>query len=110
LFPDNPQGQGQGQGQGDDGDNDNNDNNDQAPQGGRQMKVPSSGSGFIIDAQGHILTNNHVVKDASDITVTLSDHRKFKAKVVGTDPSTDVAIIKIDGAGSLPSVPLGDSD
>jgi len=106
LFPDNPQGQGQGGG--DDGDNDNNDN-DQAPQG-RQMKVPSSGSGFIIDAQGHILTNNHVVKDASDITVTLSDHRKFKAKVVGTDPSTDVAVIQIHDGEDLPVVPLGDSD
>ena len=103
LFPDNPQGQGQGQG--DDGDND---NNDQAPQ--RQMKVPSSGSGFIIDPQGRILTNNHVVKDASDITVTLSDHRKFKAKVVGTDPSTDVAVIQIHDGEDLPVVPLGDSD
>src|SRR6058998_2733193 len=91
LFPETPQGP-RGQ---------------QQPQ---QMKVPSSGSGFIIDKEGHILTNNHVVRDASDITVTLSDHRKFKAKVVGSDPSTDVAIIKIDGAGSLPSVPLGDSD
>lgn len=91
LFPDNPQGQGQGQRQ-------------------QQMKIPSSGSGFIIDKDGRILTNNHVVRDASDITVTLSDHRKFKAKVVGSDPSTDVAIIMIEGAGSLPTVPLGDSD
>jgi serine protease Do len=103
LFPDNPQGQGQGQG--DDGDDN---NNNQAPQ--RQMKVPSSGSGFIIDPQGRILTNNHVVKDASDITVTLSDHRKFKAKVVGTDPSTDVAVIQIHDGEDLPVVPLGDSD
>ena len=103
LFPDNPQGQGQG----DDGD-DNDNNNNQAPQ--RQMKVPSSGSGFIIDPQGRILTNNHVVKDASDITVTLSDHRKFKAKVVGTDPSTDVAVIQIHDGEDLPVVPLGDSD
>ena len=104
LFPDNPQGQGQGQGD----DNDNDNDNDQTPQ--RQMKVPSSGSGFIIDAQGRILTNNHVVKDASDITVTLSDHRKFKAKVVGTDPSTDVAVIQIHDGEDLPVVPLGDSD
>jgi S1-C subfamily serine protease len=63
-----------------------------------------------MDRQGHILTNNHVVRDASDITVTLSDHRKFKAKVVGTDPSTDVAVIKIVADGDLPVVPLGDSD
>jgi serine protease Do len=89
LFPDQPQGQGE-----------------RHP----QVKIPSSGSGFIIDTGGHILTNNHVVRDASDITVTLNDHRKFKAKVVGSDPSTDVAIIQIEGAGSLPVVPLGDSD
>jgi serine protease Do len=77
----------------------------------RQMKIPSSGSGFIIDPRGDILTNNHVVRDASEITVTLNDKRKFKAKVVGTDPSTDVAVIKIDGNGhDLPYVPLGDSD
>ncbi|MGE5177030.1 MAG: Do family serine endopeptidase [Hyphomicrobiales bacterium] len=76
----------------------------------RNMRIPSSGSGFIIDKEGHILTNNHVVRDASDITVTLNDHRKFKAKVVGTDPATDVAVIKIDGAGDLPVVPLGNSD
>lgn len=99
LFPDQPQGPGQGQGQGQGQGNPH-----------QQMKVPSSGSGFIIDTTGHILTNNHVVRDASDITVTLSDHRKFKAKVVGTDPSTDVAIIQIEGAGPLPVVPLGDSD
>ncbi|HEX7078616.1 MAG TPA: Do family serine endopeptidase [Candidatus Eisenbacteria bacterium] len=76
----------------------------------RNMRIPSSGSGFIIDRDGHILTNNHVVRDASEITVTLNDHRKFRAKVVGTDPATDVAVIKIDGAGDLPVVPLGDSD
>jgi Do/DeqQ family serine protease len=91
LFPESPQQQG--------------------PQGQRRnMKIPSSGSGFIIDDSGHILTNNHVVRDASDITVTLNDHRKYKATVVGTDPSTDVAVIKINGSGNLPVVPLGDSD
>jgi serine protease Do len=91
LFPESPQG-------------------DQQPQEHRQMKVPSSGSGFIINKDGHILTNNHVVRDANDITVTLSDHRKFKAKVVGMDPSTDVAVIKISANSDLPVVPLGDSD
>src|SRR5262249_13390358 len=70
---------------------------------------PSSGSGFIIDTQGHVLTNNHVVRDADQITVTLNDKRQFKAKVVGTDPETDVAVVKID-AGDLPTLPLGDSD
>ncbi len=70
---------------------------------------PSSGSGFIIDKDGLILTNNHVVRDANDITVTLNDNRQFKAKVVGADPETDVAVIKID-ADDLPVLPLGDSD
>lgn len=80
----------------------------QHPRG--EMRIPSSGSGFIIDRQGRVLTNNHVVRDASDITVILSDKRKFKAKVVGTDPSTDVAVIQIQGGGDLPVLPLGDSD
>jgi serine protease Do len=71
--------------------------------------VPSSGSGFIIDPEGHILTNNHVVSNASEITVTLNDRRTFKAKVVGTDPESDVAVIKIDG-DKLPYLELGDSD
>jgi serine protease Do len=70
---------------------------------------PSSGSGFIIDPKGYVLTNNHVVRDASDITVTLEDKRTFKAKIVGTDAETDVAVIKIEG-DHLPAVPLGDSD
>ena len=96
LFPDQPQGQGQGQGQ---------------PKTPRtQQRVPSSGSGFIIEKDGRILTNNHVIRDASDITVILNDKRKFKARVVGADPSTDVAVIKIDSDGNLPVVPLGDSD
>jgi Do/DeqQ family serine protease len=80
---------------------------DDAPR--RPSYRPSSGSGFIIDSEGHILTNNHVVRDADQITVTLNDKRQFKAKVVGTDPETDVAVIKIDGE-RLPTVPLGDSD
>jgi Do/DeqQ family serine protease len=79
-------------------------------EGGRQPRtLPSSGSGFIIDREGRILTNNHVVRDANDITVTLNDKRTFKAKVVGADPETDVAVIKIEGE-DLPFLPLGDSD
>src|SRR5215831_6875786 len=79
-------------------------------EGQRQPRtLPSSGSGFIIDKEGRILTNNHVVRDASDITVTLNDKREYKAKVVGTDPETDVAVIKIEG-DNLPTLPLGDSD
>ena len=80
---------------------------------GDQMRhpqnVPSSGSGFLIDPSGHILTNNHVVSNASDITVTLNDKRTFKAKVVGTDPESDVAVIQIE-ADNLPYLRLGDSD
>ena len=75
----------------------------------RQQRVPSSGSGFIIDEQGRILTNNHVVRDAESIKVTLNDGRTFKATTVGTDPATDVAVIKIEGS-KLPVLPLGDSD
>ena len=74
------------------------------------MTIPASGSGFLIDREGHVLTNNHVVRDASEITVTLSDKRTFKAKVVGQDPATDVAVIQIKADGDLPSLPLGDSD
>ena len=80
---------------------------DNAPR--RQQRVPSSGSGFIVDTEGHVLTNNHVVSNADDITVTLNDKRSFKATVVGTDPETDVAVIKIEG-DHLPTLPLGDSD
>jgi serine protease Do len=67
----------------------------------------SSGSGFIVSPDGYILTNNHVVADADVVNVTMLDKRVFKAKVVGRDPSTDVAVIKIDGK-NLPTVPLGD--
>lgn len=66
-----------------------------------------SGSGFIVSSDGYILTNNHVVADADKLTVTLLDKRVFKARVVGRDPSTDVAVIKIDGA-NFPVLQLGD--
>jgi serine protease Do len=75
----------------------------------RQQRVPSSGSGFIIDKSGRIMTNNHVVRDAESIKVTLNDGRIFKATTVGTDPATDVAVIKIDGP-NLPVLPIGDSE
>ncbi|MEO5987719.1 MAG: Do family serine endopeptidase [Candidatus Eisenbacteria bacterium] len=75
----------------------------------RQQSVPSSGSGFIVDKEGRIITNNHVVANSSDINVTLNDGRRFKATLVGADPATDVAVIKIVGS-NLPVLPLGDSD
>ena len=70
---------------------------------------PVQGSGFIVSKDGYILTNNHVVKDAEDITVTLKDGREFKAKIVGTDPQNEVAVIKIDSENP-PVLELADSD
>jgi len=68
-----------------------------------------SGSGFIVSQDGYILTNNHVVQGADRVTVRLYDNREFTAKTVGTDPTTDVAVIKIQ-TGGLPTVHLGDAD
>ncbi|MEZ4964771.1 MAG: Do family serine endopeptidase [Saprospiraceae bacterium] len=68
-----------------------------------------SGSGVILSSDGYIVTNNHVVREAEDLTVTLNDQRTFKARVIGTDPSTDLALIKID-ASELPFAHLADSD
>ena len=76
------------------------------PQGPREYESQSLGSGFIISSDGYILTNAHVVDSASDVTVKLNDKREFKAKVIGSDRRTDVAIVKIDAVG-LPSVRLG---
>jgi serine protease Do len=78
--------------------------------GPRKYRQMGLGSGFIISKDGYILTNNHVVGDADKITVRLNDRREFKAKTIGTDPNSDVALIKIDGAEDLPVLPLGDSD
>jgi len=75
----------------------------------RKQVRRGQGSGFIITSDGYILTNNHVVKDANEIIVKLSNDKEFPAKVIGTDPETDVAVIKID-AKDLPTVELGDSD
>ena len=69
----------------------------------------ASGSGFVVSNDGYILTNNHVVDGASEVRVRLLDRREFKAKVIGRDPNTDVAVIKIDATGLTPA-PLGDSD
>jgi serine protease Do len=68
-----------------------------------------TGTGFIIDEDGRILTNHHVVEDADRIQVRLSDGRAARARVIGTDPDTDIALIKIDGVANLPVAPLGDS-
>jgi len=76
----------------------------------RPFSQRSLGSGFIIDPDGFILTNNHVVINAEKIVVKLSDGREFEAKAIGKDPKTDIALIKIGAAGKLPTVSLGDSD
>src|SRR5713226_9702342 len=70
----------------------------------------ASGSGVIVDAKGYVLTNNHVIENAQDITVRLSDGRKFTAKLVGRDPKTDLAVLKVDAPALLPVAELGDSD
>lgn len=75
------------------------------PQGPQQ----SSGSGVIINSDGYVVTNNHVVDGADMVEVLLTDNRTYKAKVIGTDPDTDIALIKIDATG-LPSLPFVDSD
>ena len=75
----------------------------------RQFKERGAGSGFIISQEGLILTNNHVVDGAETIRVRLADKREFTAEVIGVDPQSDVALIKIDGQ-NLPTLPLGDSD
>ena len=73
----------------------------------QQQERTASGSGFIVSADGYVLTNNHVIDGADRVTVGLPDRREFKAKVVGRDPQTDVAVLKIDGT-NLPTLPLGD--
>lgn len=77
----------------------------------REMKQQSLGSGFIVDKEGYILTNNHVVEGAEEIKVKCSDGREFKAKVIGRDKKTDLALIKIASLfKDLPTLTLGDSD
>lgn len=70
----------------------------------------SVGSGVVVSDEGYIVTNHHVVENAESIHVTLSDKRLFDARIIGTDPSTDLAVLKIENGDDLPVVPLGDSD
>ena len=74
----------------------------------REQREQGLGSGVIVSPEGYILTNNHVVEEATDVKVTLSDKREFKARVIGTDPKTDIAVLKIDASGLQPIV-VGDS-
>jgi serine protease Do len=79
------------------------------PRGGG-FNRQGAGSGFVIRKDGVVLTNNHVVENAKQLTVTLSDGREFDATVMGRDPKTDLAVLKIDPEGTLPTAQLGDSD
>ncbi|MFU8803880.1 MAG: S1C family serine protease [Bradymonadaceae bacterium] len=76
----------------------------------RERIQQSLGSGFIIDDKGLVLTNEHVVRNATQIAVRLLDDRWFEAEIVGTDPKTDVALVRLKDAHNLPSLPLGNSD
>lgn len=78
----------------------------------RQVQTPKregAGSGVLISSDGYIVTNNHVVADADQITITLNDNREYSARTIGTDPDTDLALLKIDDTG-LPTLPIGDSE
>ncbi|WP_029529363.1 DegQ family serine endoprotease [Pseudomonas sp. S9] len=79
------------------------------PSHGRQREAQSLGSGFIISSDGYIMTNNHVIADADEIIVRLSDRSELEAKVIGADPRSDVALLKVD-AKDLPTVKLGKSE
>jgi serine protease Do len=77
--------------------------------GGRRP-VGALGSGFVIDPTGYIVTNNHVVDEATDVKIRLDDESIYPARVVGVDPQTDIALLKVDAGHELPAVALGDSD
>ncbi|MGE5477262.1 MAG: DegQ family serine endoprotease [Bacteroidales bacterium] len=85
---------------------------DALPPGAVQERVQRSlGSGVIVAADGTVITNHHVIKDADEVTVVLADRREFEAKIVGSDERTDLAVLKIDpGREALPVLPMGDSD
>ena len=86
-----------------------NPNGQQTPQGKGRLVPNGVGSGVIVTGDGYILTNNHVVEGAEKVEVFLNDRRQLTAKVIGTDPASDVAVIKIEGS-NFPTVALGDSD
>ncbi len=82
----------------------------QRQQGASPRRPMGQGSGFIIDPSGYVVTNNHVVGQAESVRIELADGRDLPAKVVGTDPKTDLALLKIEAGNNLPTVSFGDSD
>jgi Do/DeqQ family serine protease len=78
--------------------------------GGQPRAMVGSGSGVIISPDGYIVTNNHVIANASNLEVTLNNNKTYTAKLIGTDPNTDIALIKIDGDADFPFIPFGDSN
>ena len=80
------------------------------PQQQQQQPRKSLGTGFVIDSSGYIITNNHVIDNADEITVSFSNEKEYKAKIIGIDPKTDIALIKVEADEKLPHVEFGDSD
>jgi serine protease Do len=83
---------------------------EQQQRGGQPDRVMALGSGFVIDPSGYVVTNNHVVEQATDIKVTLTTGQEYAAKLIGTDAKTDLALLKIDASTRLPAVSFGNSD
>ncbi len=82
----------------------------QMPQMPREQRQQGAGSGFILSKDGYIVTNNHVVEGATEVTVTLANKKEYAAKVIGRDPKTDIALVKIEPKETLTAATLGDSD
>ena len=80
------------------------------PQAPESRRTQGAGSGVIISKDGYVLTNNHVVEGAKEVTVTFANQKEYKAQVVGRDPKTDLAVLKVESKKSFPAVTLGDSD
>jgi len=80
------------------------------PQAPESRRTQGAGSGVVIGKEGYILTNNHVVEGAKEVTVTFANQKEYKAQVVGRDPKTDLAVLKVESKGSFLAVTMGDSD
>ncbi len=86
------------------------DRNNDDGQGNRPRRSAALGSGFVISEDGYVVTNNHVIEGADEILIEFFDGKELKATVIGTDPNTDIALLKVEAESALPFVPFGDSD